>query len=406
MRRLATSSLRWEARMRSHLGNALPTTTANMMDGAPEVSVSGFNLSVSSIKVTEVIKRENSLVFVVRAQELPSNKQHCVDRKFEDFEWLQQCLLMPDGPPGLQGIIFPPLPAKPCVFQSNTREKMIKQLGLLGLDDDWKAYCMALEIYLQLVVSHTTLGKNQALWSFFTQNQGPGGQAGRQGMLNRLSQALEEIKKENHQDVDEFFQNERARNSSLIRLTKATTERLIAVVRTQQNIALACGHFSTTLHLGVGPDEDPTAKTFSKLSLKLSEIINIVKKNYECVAENNLNTFGLGLDLVSRYEESEKEMLFRRTCKLVELEHNSKNLEKAKSAKKANMEEIKKVTEKEFRQISDIASVEIQKLHRVRVEIFQKSLTSWCERQLHRARETSSVLSQHLRAFKQLDNTE
>nr|XP_023661237.1 uncharacterized protein LOC111840534 [Paramormyrops kingsleyae] len=381
-------------------------SVSEMMDDAPEVSVSGFNLSVSSIKVTEAIKKENSLVFVVGAQEFPSKKQHFVDRKFEDFEWLQQCLLMPDGIPGLQGIIFPPLPAKPCAFQSNTQEKMIKQLGLLGLDDDWKTYCMALEMYLQLVVSHTTLGKNQVLRSFFTQTQGPGGQAGRKGILNRLSQALEEIKKENHQDVDEFFRNERASNSSLVRLTKATTERLIAVVRTQQNIALACGHFSTTLHLGVGPDEDPAAKTFSKLSLKLSEIIIIVKKNFECVAENNLNILGLGLDLVSRYEESEKEMLFRRTCKLVELEQNSKNLEKAKPAKKANMEEIKKASEKEFRHISDIARLEIQKLHRVRVEVFQQCLTSWCEKQLHAARETSSILSQHLCAFKQLDSTE
>lgn len=82
------------------------------------------------------------------------------------------------------------------------------------------------------------------------------------------------------------------------------------------------------------------------------------------VAENNLSTLGLGLDMDSRYQEAEKvrhltrelaarnqafissyvhlslfsslqEMLFRRTCKLVELEAVSRNAEKAKPVKKA-----------------------------------------------------------------------
>ncbi|KPP78689.1 hypothetical protein Z043_101786, partial [Scleropages formosus] len=94
-----------------------------------------------------------------------------------------------------------------------------------------------------------------------------------------------------------------------------------------------------------------------RLCLKLSEILDIVKKNYENVAENNLNSLGSMLDLDSRYQEAEKEMLFRRTCKLVELENIGKNLEKAKSVKKATLEETKKSVEKEFKHISDVAKL-------------------------------------------------
>lgn len=50
---------------------------------------------------------------------------------------------------------------------------------------------------------------------------------------------------------------------------------------------------------------------------------------------NDMNTLGLGLDLHSRYQEAMKEMLFRRTCKMVELENARKNAEKAKPVKKA-----------------------------------------------------------------------
>lgn len=79
------------------------------------------------------------------------------------------------------------------------------------------------------------------------------------------------------------------------------------------------------------------------------------------VAKNNVNTLGLGLDLESRYQEAERvpfktccllillvsydilhinkivsmqEMLFRRTCKIVEVEGARRNAERAKPVKK------------------------------------------------------------------------
>ncbi|XP_018612082.1 sorting nexin-6 [Scleropages formosus] len=375
-----------------------------MMEEAHPVLASALNINVQSIKVTAAVKNEDSLVFMVKSQEMFTSKEHHVDRNFEDFAWLQRSLLTQDEVPGLQGIIFPPLPAKPYVFQSNTQAKMIKQLGLLGLSTNWQTYSKALEKYLQQVASHTMLSKNPALQTFFTLKEQPGGNVRRKGILNRLSQALEEMTKENHKDIDEYFQSERSTNLCLTRLTKAATEKFLDLVMTQQKISLACGHLSTALHLGITQDEDPTTTEFSKLCLKLSEILDIVKKNYENVAENNLNSLGSMLDLDSRYQEAEKEMLFRRTCKLVELENIGKNLEKAKSVKKATLEETKKSVEKEFKHISDVAKLEIERFHRARVEAFQQDLTAWCESQIQTARNTLNFLTQHLGAFREHDN--
>ncbi|RXN03769.1 sorting nexin-5-like protein [Labeo rohita] len=185
----------------------------------------------------------------------------------------------------------------------------------------------------------------------------PGKQRGRKGIFNRLSQAVEEMRKESHKDVDNFFQNERNKNTNVAALSKVATEKLLDVVMTEQKLALACGHFSTSLHLCVNQD-DADAVAFSKICLKLSDIIEAVKRNFEKVASNNMSTLGLGLDLESRYQEAEKEMLFRRTCKLIELETVKKNTEKAKANKREVMEAFQKAVEKEFNQTSSVAKQE------------------------------------------------
>lgn len=202
--------------------------------------------------------------------------------------------------------------------------------------------------------------------------------------------------------MDEFFQTERDNNLTLTGCSKSATERFLDVVMTEQKIAVACGHFSTSLHLCVEHQEDPTMLAFSTICLKLSEVIDSMKKNLETVAENNVSTLGFGLDLESRYQEAEKEMLFRRTCKLMEMETASRNAEKAKPVKKAVMEEVKKAAEKEFDNISGVAKQEIARFQAARVIILRKALTLWCDRQLQTARECSALYRQHLQTFKEM----
>uniref|UniRef100_A0A3B3V2X9 Si:dkey-28n18.9 n=1 Tax=Poecilia latipinna TaxID=48699 RepID=A0A3B3V2X9_9TELE len=189
----------------------------------------------------------------------------------------------------------------------------------------------------------------------------PGRQKVRRNIFNRLSQAVGEMRKEGH-------------------------KKFLDVVLTEQ-IAVACGHFAAALHLCIENGEDPEKRAFS-VCVKLSEVFDSIKKNMMSVAVNDMNTLGLGLDLDSRYQEAEKEMLFRRTCKLVELENARKNAEKAKPVKKNAMEEVKKAAEGEFEQICKVAKQE--------VGMVQKCLTQWCEQQLQTAKEGADVFNQHL----------
>nr|XP_046239957.1 sorting nexin-6 isoform X2 [Scatophagus argus] len=293
-------------------------------------------------------------------------------------------------------MMFPPLPAK---AQLNASAKVMKQLGFLALGE-WQPYCKALETFLRQTAAHGILSKNKAVEIFLTSSDPPGRQRARKNIFNRLSQAVEEMRKEGHKDVDDFFQTERNHNIVLTGYIKTAAERLLDVVLTEQKIAVACGHFSAALHLCVEPGDDPDKQAFSKTCVKLSEAFDCTKKNMATVAENNASTLGLGLDLESRYQEAEREMLFRRTCKLVELETARRNAEKAKPVKKAAMEEVKKAAETEFDHISRVAKQEIAHFKVVRVEMLQQALVQLCEKQLLTAKETADQFSRHLQAFR------
>ncbi|XP_036956348.1 sorting nexin-6 [Acanthopagrus latus] len=366
-----------------------------MMEEVKEVT-SILSVHGQNVKVTEVLKDGDTLTFLIVSQKLSGTGEYHVDRTYDDFEWLQQHLFSQDDEPGIQGVIFPPLPAK---AQVNASAKVVKQLGFLALGE-WQPYCKALEIFLRQIATHSILSRNKAVEIFLTSSEPPGRQRVRKNIFNRLSQAVEGMRKEGHKDVDEFFQTERDHNLVLTGYTKTAAERFLDVVLTEQKIAVACGHFSAALRLCVEAGEDPDKQAFSKACVKLSELFESMKKNITSVAENNVNTLGLGLDLESRYQEAEKEMLFRRTCKLVELETARRNAERAKPVKKAAMEEVKKATETEFKHICGVAKQEISRFQGARVEMLQQALVQWCEKQLLTARQNADQFNQHLQVFR------
>ncbi|KAI5615012.1 sorting nexin-5-like [Silurus asotus] len=385
---------------------------------------SAAKVNANSIVIADVTQDGDTLTFAVTSQKLSSRNGICVFRTYEDFEWLQQSLFSQDDVAGLYGVIFPPLPAKPLPPSAHTQTKALKQLGFLALGNNWQLYCRALEFYLQQVAAHNILGKSKLLHSFLSstevqrfnpniqnltfilymeshtvlgrcstrfcgdlcsfshQGVGKGNNVGessskqrsKKGIFDRLSHAMEEMRKEGH-------------------------KKFLDVVLTKQRLALACGHFSTSLHLCVTQD-NPSAMAFSKICVKLSDIMDAVKRNLDSVSENDVCTLGLGLDFESRYQEAKKEMLFRRTCKLVELENIIKTAEKAKSNKKAIMDGVQKVTQKEFNLISSVAKEEIDWYHKTRVSVLRGFLTHWCEKQLDTAKESAALFSQLLEAWK------
>ncbi|CAL8382526.1 unnamed protein product [Boreogadus saida] len=377
-----------------------PLSPVSVVEGTEEEVTPPRALSVSpgTVRVTEAAQDGELLTFIIVSQKLSGTGEYHVDRTYEDFDWLQQHLFSLEDVPGIQGIIFPPLPAR---AQPNAPGKLVRQLGLLATGGTWTPYCRALEAYLQQVAGHSLLSRTQHLETFLTSPEPPGRQKVKRGLFNRLSQAVEGIRKDGHtEDVDDFFRTEREHNLSLTGLSRAAAERFLEVVQTEQKIAVACGHFAASLQLCVEAGDDPGQETFSKMCVKISEIMESMKKNVQKVAENDVTTLGLGLDLECRYQEAEKEMLFRRTCKLVELETASRNAERAKPLKKAAMDEIKKAAEKDFDQVSVVAKQEVARFQRARVAVLRQALVRWCELQILTATGSAEQWNQQLLAFR------
>ncbi|XP_056462865.1 sorting nexin-1 [Gadus chalcogrammus] len=374
-----------------------PPLSPSVIEGTEEVTPP-LSVSPSTIRVTEAAQDGELLTFIIVSQKLSGTGEYHVDRTYEDFDWLQQHLFSLEDVPGIQGIIFPPLPAR---AQQNAPVKLVRQLGLLATGETWTPYCRALGAYLQQVAGHSLLSRTQHLETFLTSPEPPGRQKVKKGLFNRLSQAVEGIRKDSHtKDVDDFFRTEREHNLSLTGLSRAAAERFLEVVQTEQKIAVACGHFAASLQLCVEAGDDPGQETFSKMCVKISEIMESMKKNVQKVAENDVTTLGLGLDLECRYQEAEKEMLFRRTCKLVELETASRNAERAKPLKKAAMDEIKKAAEKDFEQVSVVAKQEVARFQRARVAVLRQALVRWCELQILTATSSAEQWDQQLLAFR------
>lgn len=359
--------------------------------GESTLSVHGHN-----IKIVEVLKEGDVLTFLIVSQKLTGTGEYHVTRTYDDFEWLQQHLFSQEDVPGIQGVIFPPLPAKAPL---NVSTKALKQLGFLSLGE-WQLYSRALETFLRHVATHGTLSRNGAVEAFLTSTGPPGRHRPKKNLFNRLSQAVDGMRKEGYKDVDDFFQNEREHNLVQTGFTKTAVEKFLDVVQTQQKIAVACGHFATALHLCVEAGDDPEREAFSKLCVRLSEVLESMKKNATLAAGNDACTLGLALDLESRYQEAKREMLFRRTSKLVELEAAKRNADKAKPPKKTALEEVKKTAQEEFDHVSATAHDEIARLQAVRVEMMQKALVQWCEKQLVTARDSLQQFSLHLESFK------
>ncbi|XP_007901573.2 sorting nexin-6 [Callorhinchus milii] len=359
---------------------------------------------VFTVNITHAIKDGDSLTYLVKSTQVSDKVEYEVQHPFEDFQWLQHTLLTQEGIPGLSGIIFPPIPVKPGTTVANAEAKAKKYLGIRSqslMGDDWHKYCYALEKYLQQVNVHPILRKNPTLLNFLTKKEPPMKGKPRKGIFNKLTQVVEEILKEHHKDIDDYFQAERESNYVLTAFTKSLTEKCLEMIHSEQRMAVACGHFSTALHIGSGHEADPNDYAVTKMCIKLSEAIDTLKRNFERVAKNNMNTLGCHLELYSRFQDAEKEMLFRRTCKLIEVENANRCVEKAKHHKKAQAEEVKRIVEREYEDISEMAKKEIQNYHQNRVREYREALVCLTECQLRTARETHTLLTKQLAELSQ-----
>lgn len=286
-----------------------------------------------NVRFTNQVTKDGDVVLYT-IKVVPTNgsfEEHVIQRQFEDLEWLEHCLTTARN---ITGIIVPPLPSKPAITTQMAEAKSRKHLGddtrtLIG--DEFYKDCRAMEKYLNLVLVHSHFGQDPHLEEFLTKPEAPTRAKVKKGLFSRIADKMEN-RKSAHRDCDEFFQKERDWVTEYGDCLKSASENFNKMVYAQQRLCNSIGHLSTALNLGIGTNEGYSG-VIHRLLARWSEGLTDFKSGLEVQSFNDDCILGSTLELYSRYVEAEKDMLFRRTCLLVDYENANRNMDKAKGNK-------------------------------------------------------------------------
>ncbi|XP_022104008.1 sorting nexin-5-like [Acanthaster planci] len=355
------------------------------------------------VQVTGATKNGSTIIFDVVTKKLEEGGQEAtVQRVYEDVEWLHHCLMTDTD---TSGIIMPPLPVRPLASAADAAAKAKRELGSDATvkGDEFYKHCRSLEKYLQLVIRHNFLGKNESLGKFLTEPEPPVRAKLKNSFLTNLTKVVGEVRKGGHQDLDPSFQKERSTVNEMVKIMTDSSLHFNNMLNVSERFSASLNNLSTALCLASTAAEEGPVSDLNKLQLHFAKAVEHYSHGIDIFVANDEQTLGFCLDHYAKYLDSEKSMLFIRTCKLLEYENASKSLEKAKPLKKEAAEELKEKREKEFNAISEIARKEITKFHRQRVVEFQKALILYAEAKIKTARDISALLAKDLSTLKQME---
>lgn len=355
-----------------------------------------------AVKVLDASKDGEVVKFTIQTNmghEGEEEKGVIVLRQYEDLEWLYHCLIAHNS---VDGVVIPPLPPKPVTTVSAAEAKSKRQLGKDAKNmvaDEFSRECRNMEKFLQLVVSHPAFSKDEDLQKFLKEENPPVRTKVKKGVMESISRAVGDFRHHNHKDLDEEFQKKRDFVEQYTPLTKETFVNFTKMVHSQQRVALALNDLSSSLMTASAGDDNSTKELKGNFDT-FSSSLNGVKESFDVMSTNDDNTLGFTLELYSRYMEAAKEMLFRRTCKLVEFENATKALEKAKPKNQEALQKAKEDAEEAYNAISEIANKEMTRYNRQRVLSLQASLVQYAESRLKNGRDTYAILAKLMNDLK------
>ncbi|CAN8018169.1 unnamed protein product [Ixodes persulcatus] len=247
---------------------------------------------------------------------------YTVQRRYEDFEYLEHCLTTSNREPGL---IVPPLPEQPAATVEMVQTLSRRQLGpnskaLVG--DQFSLDCVRLGTYLELLLRHPVYGRDPALEKFLIQREPAPRVKVKDGLFERLASSLE-TRKEDHKDCEEFFQEQKefvTKYGAAIDSAKAASIFTLLVW-----LCSLLGHLATALALALGSN-------FGNVGPKRHETFPPALRpqhhgERQCLLERS--TLAAHLELYSRYLGSVRETLHCRTRLMLDYERCNRDVGRA-----------------------------------------------------------------------------
>ncbi|CAG0918196.1 unnamed protein product [Notodromas monacha] len=348
-----------------------------------------------------VIKDGEILKYTLNVTDLETGSLAAtVKRQYEDFEYLEHCVSTSSR---VDGVVAPAMPPRPPIDAAKAEEASRRVLGSCSrglLGDEYRRSCRQLQRYVNALLEHRILGKDVALMEFLTKPDPPARAKVKKGILARLSDSLD-ARRATHPDCDEFFQKQRDWLTQFGPMISDANDKFDDLVAAECRMCGQLTHLTTALSFCLYPNTGANA-FHNQFQARFSDALEAVKEGFEVMAYNDEATLSMCLDWYARSVESLNGMLFRRTCLMVDYETSNKNLDRAKPHKKEAAEKLKKDAEKAFEECSDVASLEIKKYHRARVQEMQDAICKYAEVQAMTSRDTYALLASAYAKFKEL----
>ncbi|KAI1296856.1 Sorting nexin-5 [Halotydeus destructor] len=277
--------------------------------------------------------------YAIHSTRKADNEKFVVRRQYEDFEHLHHCLTVAAWPG--DGLIISPLPVRqPVVQEISTPKKRLGQASKTLLCDDWRNDCFQLQEYLQSMVNHPMFGRSTDIWDkFLATADAPARIKAKRfgGLLNKITDSIENRGKSSHSDFDEYFKKERDYISNYVIFMREAVDMFNQRTQARLKLAAVLAHLSTALNLNLSTSDSDISKQGAKFFSAFSVGLDDYRKTIEAMAQNDEITLGSSLEFWSRMLEAEQEMLHRRTCLLVDYENANRSLDKAKPHKKESI---------------------------------------------------------------------
>ncbi|CAL1538962.1 unnamed protein product [Lymnaea stagnalis] len=348
-------------------------------------------LPLFQVEVPEAVKKGENVLFTIHTTVPAEDRGLVVLRQFEDIEWLHHNLITSNN---TDGVIIPPLPVKPQSDPRSAETMSRRQLGdntkvLRG--DQFEQDCKSVQKYLQLLLTHQTFGRDKTLASFLTDDEAPVRVRLNKGLMNRLTSVLDNARKANHKDVDEYFSTQRHFTNEFSKAIKEASSSYNKMLVAQWRLSSSCRLLATELTSCTAERDEGLVKVNRILKL-LSDGCEDIAGCYDLKSIQGETTLGFYLDLMARYSDSLKEMHFRRTCALIDYESTEKTLEKAKPVKKAAAQEAFDNAKNVFETSSEKAKQEINCFTQIRLLNSSEALTKYAELQIKISQDCYSQL--------------
>jgi len=352
-----------------------------------------------TITISDASKDGEVIVFSVQTQTNESEASEqgvVVQRQYDDFEYLLHCLGVKHQ---MTPIVMPPLPPRPVVLPQDSKEKVS---GSIYAGDEYLYDCKRLQRFLQDIADHRFFNEDETLKTFLTEAEAPARAPIKKGILNSLVNMFDSARYLHFKDVDELFQERRDGTSAKLVQTKSCNVVKDKLLDSLSRYSTKYGDLAVICRSSFINLDGSESRMISRFLGQFSEMLDEYKLQNQNVYMITNETVGLCFELYSRYMQACQDMLFVRTCRMVDLDNATRALEKAKPKNKEQLEIAQEEAAKEFERQSAESKTEFEYFSELRIRHFKEYIGEYADRRYKHHANVCATLTKGLNELKTL----